>query len=184
MKRFFSLIALMAFSSLLTFAQDIVSSKSMSVSFYSEAPLEDIEATSQNGVVLLNTAKNDISFNIQIKSFVFDKSLMQEHFNENYMESDKFPVATFRGIIKGPVDYKKDGEYKVTATGKLTIHGEAKDRTIDGIITVKDGIINLNSEFMVACKDHHIEIPSLMSEKIGEIVKVTVSGSFDPPVKK
>lgn len=160
-------------------AQELFTSKNMSVSFFSAATLEDIEAVSKNGIAILNTAKNELIFNVQIKSFVFDKSLMQEHFNENYMESNKFPSANFKGKLDGPVDYKKDGDYKVKAIGKLTVHGKSQNRTIDGIISVKNGVVSLNSEFPIACKDHDVKIPSLMSEKIGEVLKVTITGSFD-----
>ena len=113
------------------FAQ-IYIAKTCEISFFSSSPLENIEAINKAAKPLLNIATNDIQIKIAISAFVFAKPLMQEHFNENYMESDKFPNAIFKGKINEKLDWTKDGEYKVTVTGKLSIHGVEKDRTIDG----------------------------------------------------
>jgi hypothetical protein len=164
-------------------AQDVYSSKNVNIKFFSSAPLEDIEANTANGISVLTTTKNDFVFSVQIKSFTFAKSLMQEHFNENYMESDKYPDAKFTGKINEPVDWKKDGTYSVTVTGKLTIHGVDRDRTIPGKITVKGNNISISSEFDISCTDHKVNIPKLMTEKIAETVKVTVKGDYAPFVK-
>jgi len=109
---------------------------------------------------------------------------MEEHFNENYMESEKFPNAEFKGKINEKVDYKKDGEYKVTVTGKLTIHGVVKERTIEGKITIKGDEITISTTFMVHIADHNIEIPSVVVKNIAEDVKVTVSSVLEPFKKK
>ncbi len=161
-------------------AQDVFSTKKGNISFFSSTPLEDIEAKSGNGVSVLTLSKKDILFTVQIKSFVFDKELMQEHFNENYMESDKYPSATFKGKINEDVDLTKDGEYKVTVTGKLTMHGVSKDRTIPGVIKVSNGTINVNTKFTVACKEHNIEIPTVVAQKIAESVEVTLNADYAP----
>lgn len=159
-------------------AQDIFSCKGAQISFFSETALENIEAKSNNGVSILTLSKSDILFTVQIKSFVFDKLLMQEHFNENYMESDKFASATFKGKINEAVDLTKDGDYKVTATGKLTLHGVDQTRTISGTFKVKNGIINLYTQFNIACKDHDIKIPTVVSQKIAEAVQVTLNAEY------
>src|SRR5574342_668269 len=94
-----------------------------SVSFFSEAPVENIEATNNKINSFLNTASNEIMFIVHVRGFTFEKDLMKEHFNEKYMESDKYPTSTFKGKINDPVDYTKDGTYNVTATGILNMHG-------------------------------------------------------------
>jgi polyisoprenoid-binding protein YceI len=111
---------------------------------------------------------------VTIKGFEFDKKLMEEHFNEKYMESDKYPYATFSGKVNETIDYTKNGTYKVTLTGKLDMHGVVKDRTIEGTVTIKDGEISFESKFIVALKDHNIEIPSIVAQNIAETVEVTI----------
>lgn len=181
-KLFLSLI--ISASTLGAFSQDVYSSKNIDIHFFSSAPLEDIEARTQNGTSVLTTSRNDFLFMVQIKSFTFSKSLMQEHFNENYMESNKYPDARFVGKINETIDWKKDGSYPITVTGKLTVHGVDRDRTIQGTVLIKNGVITINSQFDISCKDHNIKIPSMMTEKIAEIVKVTVGGTYAPYVKQ
>lgn len=184
MKRIFAIAIILLSIINISLAQDVQSSKTINVKFFSSAPLEDIEAVTQNGTSVLTTTKNEFFFLVPIKSFTFKSSLMQEHFNENYMESDKYPDARFQGKISENIDWKKDGTYNVTVTGKLTIHGEAKDRTIPGTITIKNGNVSIQAKFDVSCKEHGIKIPSMMTEKIAEVVAVTVSGNYSPFVKK
>jgi len=184
MKRVFLGLTLIIASVGLLKAQDVQTSKAINVRFFSSASLEDIEASTQNGTSVITTAKNDFFFLVPIKSFSFKSSLMQEHFNENYMESDKFPDARFTGKVNEDIDWKKDGTTNVTVTGKLTVHGVDKDRTIPGTITVKNGVVSINAKFDIACKDHGIKIPSMLAEKVAEIVNVTVSGTYAPYVKK
>jgi YceI-like domain len=184
MKKLMLTIALFTLGIYGASAQDVQSSKAINISFYSSAPLEDIEAKTSNGTSVITTSKNNFFFLVPIKSFTFKSSLMQEHFNENYMESEKFPDARFNGKINEEIDWKKDGVYNVTVTGKLTVHGVDKDRTIPGTITIKAGVISIASKFDISCKEHNIKIPSMMAEKIAETVAVTVGGSYAPYVKK
>lgn len=158
----------------------IYTGKTYDISFFSDGPIEDIAAKSKSAQVLLNTSKNTVAVKVSIKSFDFDKELMEEHFNEKYMESDKYPNATFSGTIKDTIDYKKDGVYKVTVAGKLTMHGVEKERTIQGTITVKGGEISIDCKFTVALKDHKIEIPTLVAQNIAETVEVTVKCTLIP----
>src|SRR5690606_36212810 len=95
----------------------------------------------------------------------------------------KYPDAKFIGSINETIDWKKDGIYPVTDSGKLNIHGVEKDRTVAGTLSIKDGVISINSQFDISCSDHNIKIPSMMSEKIAEIVTVTISGSYSLYVK-
>src|ERR1700743_748286 len=131
-------IILLAWMSTFTQAgQGLYVCKNAQISLYSEAPIENIEAKSQKGTSVYNASTGDLAFSLPINSFVFAKSLMQEHFNENYMESDKYPQASFKGKITEHVDVSKDGSYSVTAAGVLNVHGVNQDRTIKGTIAVK-----------------------------------------------
>jgi len=156
----------------------IYTGKSYEISFFSHGLIEDISATSKSAQVMMNTAKNDVAVKVTIKGFIFEKKLMQEHFNEKYMESDKFPYASFSGKIKDTIDYKKDGVYKTTISGKLNIHGVEKERIIPGTITVKGGEINIDSKFMVALKDHDITIPSIVFQNIAEVIEVKIKSTL------
>ncbi len=184
MKKTILSIALVLSSLGFAWSQEVQTSKSVGISFFSSAPLEDIEAKTSNGTSVITTAKNDFFFLVPIKSFTFKSSLMQEHFNENYMESDKYPDARFSGKVNEEIDWKKDGTYNITVTGKLTVHGVDKNRTIPGTITIKGGVVSISSKFDISCKEHGIKIPSMMAEKIAEVVAVTVNGTYAPYVKK
>lgn len=158
--------------------QDIYVCKNAMVSLYSKAPIEDIDARSNKGTSVLNIATGDVAFSVPIRSFKFDKSLMQDHFNENYMESDKFPQASFKGKLNSKPDLSKDGSYPVTASGVFEAHGVKQNRSIQGTITVANGAISLSSEFMVACKDHKIDIPRLVFQNIAETIKIKVNAVY------
>ena len=157
-----------------TLHAQIFMGKTCEITFFSNGPVEDITAKSTSSKPILNTKTNEIAVKVTIKGFVFDKKLMEEHFNEKYMESDKFPYATFSGKINELVDYTKDSTHKVTVTGKLNMHGVEKNRTIDGTLTVKGGEISVKSNFNIAMKDHNIDIPSLVTDNIAEVVEVTI----------
>lgn len=144
------------------------------VSFFSVTPVENIEGRSQKALAVMSTEKREMAFSIPNTSFQFRNKLMEEHFNEKYMESEKYPNSTFKGKINESVDLTKDGDYPVTVTGKLNVHGVEKERTIGGNIIVKEGKLNLKSEFKVLLKDHNIEIPNLVMAKIAEEISVTV----------
>lgn len=150
------------------------------ISFFSKTPVEDIEAHSNTAVVLLNTANGDVVFKVQNTSFNFPNKLMQEHFNEKYMESEKYPSSLFKGKINEKLDYTKDGSYDVTVTGTLNIHGVDQQRTIKGKIIVKAGTVQLLSDFTVKNVDHKIQIPELVMAKIAEELSVHVDATLAP----
>jgi hypothetical protein len=152
--------------------------KNARVTLYSSAPIEDIKAATSTGVSVYNSSTGELAFSVSIPSFQFEKALMQEHFNSDYMESDKFPKATFKGNIQEQVDISKDGTYPVTVTGDLTVHGVTQKRSIPGTITVKNGMITMASEFIVKCADHHITIPSIVFHNIAESIKMNVSAIY------
>jgi len=154
--------------------------KSLKVTIFSSTPVEDIKAASTSASAVLVLPKQELAVQIPIKSLEFDKKLMQEHFNENYMESDKYPMAKFKGAIEPLLDFTKDGDYPVTVKGVLNVHGVDQNRTISGKINVKGGVLTISSNFEVACKDHQIKIPRLVFAKIAEVIKVTLQGPLTP----
>jgi len=170
----FSLLLITQYS----FSQKYLSSAS-DVSFYSKAPVEDIEAKSTKGKSVLDLSTNEIVFSIPISSFEFEKSLMQEHFNEKYMESEKYPKATFKGKIVG-FDTEDKGKQKVEARGKLIIHGVERSIDTAGEMTYIDGKITLNHSFKVALKDYKIEIPQLLWQNIAEVIDIKLTFDYKP----
>lgn len=178
------LLLLIAFITTNVVVGQIYMAKTCDVTFFSASPIENIEAINKNSKPILNTTSGAIQIRIGISAFVFDKPLMQEHFNENYMESEKFPDAFFKGKINETIDYTKDGEYKVTATGKLTIHGVEKERTLEGVIIVKGEVIRLTSKFKIHIADHGIKVPSLYIQNIAEDVDVKLDAILEPYKKK
>ena len=148
-------------------------------SFFSSAPIEDIEAQSNKMVCKLNTANYSVAFGVSIRSFQFDSEKMREHFNENYMESGKYKLAKFIGQIQDTIDYTVDGIHEITVLGNLTIHGVTKERTVKGTVVIKDGKVQLKSSFDVKVGDHKVKIPKLMFQKIAEEVKVTIDCKLD-----
>ncbi len=157
---------------------------SCKISFFSETPVENIDATNTSARPIMNTKTGDIQIKIDNKGFTFPKPLMQEHFNENYMESEKYPYTVFKGKINETVDYTKDGVNNITVTGKMDMHGVTKDVTLKGTLTVKNGKINLATSFTVHIADYNIKIPTLVIKNIAEDVMVKMSATMKPFVKK
>jgi polyisoprenoid-binding protein YceI len=144
--------------------------------------MEDIEGKNRTVTAVLDSKSGAFQFSVQIKSFEFEKKLMQQHFNENYLESDKFPDATFKGAVvnNSAVNYTKDGTYNVTVRGKLTIHNIARDVEVPGTITVNGGKIDANSTFNVLLSDYKISIPSAVKEKVSNSIRISVDIRLDP----
>jgi hypothetical protein len=168
------------FTSQITTAQKYYT-KNGHISFFSKSPLENISANNNQVMSVLNTATGDLQFSVLIKGFNFEKSLMQEHFNENYMESDKFPKASFKGMIQdfGSVDFSKDGNYPVNVSGELTMHGVNKKVITPANVVIKGGKISGIAKFMVKLADYNISIPKLVKDNIAETVEITVNCNFD-----
>jgi hypothetical protein len=156
-------------------AQDSYYTQNGKVHFFSKTPLEDIEATSLKAIAVLYPATKRVQAKIPIQSFEFKHKLMQEHFNENYMESDKFPYGSLEGIIVEDIDFTKDGIYPVTVRGVLDIHGVKKNRDIPCKITIENGSPKkVLSNFEVILADHKIKIPKAVILNIAEVIKVDV----------
>jgi polyisoprenoid-binding protein YceI len=170
------LFLLIVFSNI-TFAQKLTVEKSKIV-FFSDGAIEDITAENKKASGIFNLDNGEIVFSIPISGFKFAKALMQEHFNEKYMESDKFPKATFQGKVEG---WDKNGtSSSAKAIGKLTLHGVTKDVEIPGTITKQGNKFQMNAKFMVKLADYKIEIPQLLWQNIAEQVEVTVDFGFKP----
>lgn len=176
--KYISLILLAWMSITNQAGQDLYACKNARISLFSSAPIEDIKALSQAGTSVYNAATGELQFSVAIRSFQFEKSLMQDHFNSDYMESDKFPRAAFKGKVNEHVDITKDGSYPITTSGDLTVHGVTKQRTVSGNLTIKGGVITMTSEFMVKCADHKIEIPQIVFHNIAESIKMNVSATY------
>ncbi len=143
---------------------------------------ENVDAITTTASCVLDVASGKMQWAVLIKSFHFEKALMQEHFNENYMESSKFPKATFSGQITNlqDINFSKDGTYNAVVSGEMTIHGITKDLSTNGALTVAGGKINLNAGFNVTLADYGISIPSMVSDKVGKTAKVLVDASLSP----
>ncbi|MEZ5046458.1 MAG: YceI family protein [Chitinophagaceae bacterium] len=150
--------------------------------FTSKATLETIEGTNKASAFVLDTKNGALNALIKIKSFVFDKQLMQEHFNENYMESNKFPEAKFKGNIKNTsqINFTKDGEYQADIVGQLTIHGVTKNITEKARLIIKNGKITLSGSFSVLLSDYEIKIPGAVKDKIAKSVKIDIDALLSP----
>jgi polyisoprenoid-binding protein YceI len=149
------------------------------IKFFSHATIEDITARNEKVTAMFDAAAGTIAFVVPINKFEFAKSLMQEHFNEKYLESERYPKSTFQGRILG---YSPDAttEQSVSAQGKLTIHGVTRDVDIPGQIVRLEKGLKMTARFMVELKDYDIEIPTLMWQNIAERVEVTLEFSFRP----
>ncbi len=160
-------------------AQNRLIDRSAKVSFFSEAPLENIEATTSQALGILDLENSKVAVTILMKSFNFDKALMQEHFNENYVESDKYPKATFSGAFDSPVDFTKNGEIEVPVSGKLTIHGVTQEITTTIKMVISEKNIVATTSFLVKVADYNIKIPKVVVTKIAEEVEVNASFNFE-----
>ncbi len=160
-------------------AQKIYSSKTGDISFFSSAPLKNIEAN--NSEVESKLASNgQVAFILLIKGFKFKNQKMEDDFNENYMESSKYPKANFKGNITNisEINFSKDGIYPAKVKGTLTIHGATKEITSDGTIEVKGPQVIAKSKFDVALKDYNIG-GTLIGKKIANTIAITINCEYE-----
>lgn len=146
------------------------------ISFFSHTPMEDIKADNNQVASVMDISTGEIVFQVLMKSFHFKKSLMEEHFNSNYVESDKFPRSTFKGKIVNisDVDINNNGVYDVTVEGDLTIHDVTKPVSIKGTLEILKGAINAKSVFNIQPEDYNITIPAVVRNNIAKTVEVSV----------
>lgn len=142
---------------------------------------EKINAENKTVTCVLDTKTGNIQFAVLMKGFSFERALMQEHFNENYVESDKYPKAEFKGaIVSGAPDFSKDGSYPVKVRGRLTIHGQTNETESSGTITVKQGTISTEGSFSINLSDYDISIPSLVADKLSPNPVIKVNCLLNP----
>jgi hypothetical protein len=152
------------------------------IGFFGHTPMEDIKADNNQVASILDVSTGELVFQVLVKSFHFDRALMEEHFNENYMESDKKPKSGFKGKITNlsSVDLKKNGVYEVTVEGDLTIHDVTNKISTKGTLEVISGGINANSRFNIVPEEYKINIPGIVREKIAKSLEVTVTMKYTP----
>jgi polyisoprenoid-binding protein YceI len=171
-------------------AQGRYYTKSGTIVFDADGPLDDIEkihAKTTAATCVLDAANGQMEWSLNIRGFKFENALMEEHFNENYLESDKFPKAIFKGSIANPAQVKwaEDGVYPVKVQGKMTIHGVTRDVSASGSIAIKNKQISASADIEIALADYDIKIPSVVGFKIAKTAKVAIQAKLEPlPEKK
>lgn len=163
-------------------AQDRMIDRAGRVRFYSSAPLENIEAINDQALGVLDLRNHKVAVSILMKGFHFEKALMEEHFNENYVESDQYPKATFTGTLSSPVDYSKTGKVEVPVKGEMTIHGVTKLVETMVELDINEARIVAQTVFILAVADYGIKIPSMVISNIAEQVEVTAHFSFQKQI--
>ncbi|MFZ4785093.1 MAG: YceI family protein, partial [Flavobacteriales bacterium] len=180
MKKVFTILAIALLASTSTFAQKYFT-RTGKVTFFSDTKMEDIKADNNKTNVVLDATTGAVEISLLIKSFEFEKALMQEHFNENYMESDTYPKASFKGKVDNmsAVNLKKDGTYNATATGDMTMHGVTKKITINVTFKVVGGKITGETKFYIVPEDYNIKIPNTVRDNIASKIEVTATAVLE-----
>lgn len=182
LKKNLMMLAMLLFAGTVVSAQGKFFTKTGKIDFSSKAPLEDIEAKNKTVTAVLDTKSGAMQFAVQMKGFEFDKALMQEHFNENYVESDKYPKAEFKGTIvnNADINYSKPGTYTAKVKGKMTLHGVTKDVETTGTIKVNSDHLKAESTFNLLLSDYEVKIPNIVKDKISNNIKISVDAKLDP----
>ncbi len=156
------------------------------IGFFSHTPMEDIKGDNNQVASVLDTNTGEMVFQVLVKSFHFDRALMEEHFNENYMESDKFPKSSFKGKITNlsAINFSKNGIYDVSVDGDLTIRDATNKISTTGKLEIQNGELLATAKFNISPEDYKISIPSVVKEKINKNMEVTVSLKYAPVAGK
>lgn len=165
-------------------AQTVYVSDSSLVGFYSETPLENIMAQNRASTSLIDLEKRKVQFRVPVSAFEFHNKLMQEHFNEGYLEPDKFPTATFNGTFADSLALEADSAYSVSATGFLSMHGVQRMGTYQGILMCEDSVFTIQTEFTVRLDDFGVKVPGVVFENIAREIQVKVFFRYVPHEKK
>jgi hypothetical protein len=171
---FISLIVLSVFAQ----AQTKLFTKTGTIFFNSNTSIEKIEAVNKKVLAVIDVPNNKLEFAVLIKGFEFERALMQEHFNENYMESDKFPKATFKGkfnVDKLNISAAQNGTQTLPVTGVLLMHGVSKTVTTNAIITAKNNVLSANCSFKVLLSDYNIKIPAVNKNNVNNQVQIDIN---------
>ena len=178
----FLLITAIIVASVTTSHAQILMTKNGKISFFSTTAMENIDAVNNQVGSVVDKKSGSLRFSVQVTGFLFKKALMQEHFNEDYMESGKYPTATFKGSITdiSKVDFSKDGNYTVNVAGDLTLHGVTNKVTVPGTISIADGKVNATSTFNILLADYKIDIPKMVQNNISKTIEIKVDCNYLP----
>ena len=179
-KSILTLLFFAAFGSSQIYAQQKLITRTGNVSFLSETPMENIEAKSSQAASIFEVSKKVIAFNVLMKSFKFEKALMEEHFNEKYVHSDKYPAAKFKGTYDVEIDLNTPKKYEdVIITGTMHFHGVSKPMTVTADIEVLENkTMQLMSDFKIVLSEYNIEVPSLVKDKIASDIAVNLVANY------
>jgi polyisoprenoid-binding protein YceI len=161
-------------------AQSRIFTKSGTISFSAGTAVEDVDGSNKSVTSIVDTGTGQIEFAVLMRGFEFKRALMQDHFNENYVESEKFPKSIFKGKVLNisDVDFTKDGTYAVKVKGSLDLHGVSKEIEVPATFTVSKGVISAISEFIINNADFNITIPGAVADKVSPTVSVQVSCTY------
>jgi polyisoprenoid-binding protein YceI len=175
--KIFNLLSVFVIFNINVHAQTKLLCRETKITFFSKATLENISAQNNKALSAWDVTNGVLEFSVLIKGFEFQKQLMQEHFNENYMESDKYPKATFKGSIENyqTIILTKDNTYKINATGTLTMHGVSKQITVPASITIKNGVVSSQANFTILLADYNIKIPGVVAKNISNQITISVT---------
>lgn len=168
------ILLLVVFGSYVTGVNEKYLTKNGIARFYSKTDMEDIRAENKQVLAIIDPTTNSVAVSMLMKGFLFPKALMQTHFNENYVESDRYPKATFEGTYADPVDVSRNGTYNVNVKGKLSLHGVTREISVPASIVVNEGILSGKTTFQLVPEDFKITIPSLVRDKIARKVDVEI----------
>lgn len=177
MRKLLNVVLLMLSISGSAMAQKYVT-KTGAVSFFSKTPAEDISAVNKNVTAILSSGDKKIASLIIMRNFKFERPLMEEHFNENYLETSKYPKSTFLGSYAGDVDFSKNGTYPIQVSGTLILHGVTKQVSFPATITVNGDNVTADGKTQIALADYKVEIPKLVFYKIAEKIDIMLHLSF------
>ena len=178
----FLLIVLISLALITTTHAQTYITKNGKITFFSKTPMENIDAVNNQVVSALDSKTGVMQFSVQIKGFLFKKALMQEHFNEEYMQSDKYPKATFKGTIANinKVNFAKDGNYAVSVTGNFSVHDVTNKVTVPGTISIVGGKVNATATFNILLADYKIDIPKIVQDNISRSIEIKVDCNYLP----
>ena len=173
------MLLFVAFYSFETPANKIYTCSKGTVAFTSNAPLEIIKAASEEMTGAIDATNRTFLFSVDVNSFHgFNSGLQREHFNENYMETNRYPKVTFQGKLIEDINFEAEGNYEVRAKGILDVHGVKQERILKGTITIHHDVVTIHSQFSVLLEDHNIKVPRVVYEKISPDIDITINATL------
>jgi polyisoprenoid-binding protein YceI len=159
-----------------------LSTKTGQINFDAGTGVEEIKAVNKSVTTVIDPATGKIEFSLLVKGFEFKNALMQDHFNENYMESEKYPKSTFKGTITNidKVNFTQNGTYPVSVKGTLEMHGVKKEILANGKFNVSGSDIIATSDFTILLEDFEIQVPKLVGDKLASKVKILLKCNYKP----